>query len=152
MAAVNISTRMPLHKPEKRTPDCLASSKSPSDFLTYQSRPVKKYAQKKHAFTVRSMTIAEERDRAQLNSSNGLVGNAVCLISFPGFDFQWLFFFFWFGCWESWDTLKLSKGENFSLFDKNEIGFVHFVDCLTLVVLFPFWRCFIQSFEGFNMS
>ncbi|PON57093.1 Pyruvate kinase [Parasponia andersonii] len=74
MAALNISTRMSLLKPE-RTPDCLASSKSLSDFLAFQSRPRMKYAQKKHAFTVRSMTIAEERQRGQLNSSNGLVGS-----------------------------------------------------------------------------
>lgn len=74
MAALNISTRMSLLKPE-RTPDCLASSKSLSDFLAFQSRPRMKYAQKKHAFTVRSMTIAEERQRGRLNSSNGLVGS-----------------------------------------------------------------------------
>ncbi|PON43371.1 Pyruvate kinase [Trema orientale] len=74
MAALNISTRMSLLKPE-RTPDCLASSKSLSDFLAFQSRPRIEYAQKKHAFTVRSMTIAEERQRGQLNSSNGLVGS-----------------------------------------------------------------------------
>ncbi|XP_062073698.1 pyruvate kinase isozyme G, chloroplastic isoform X1 [Humulus lupulus] len=74
MAALNISTRMSLLKPE-RTPDFLPSSKRLSDFLAFQSRPRKKRAQKSHAFTVRSMTIAEERYRGQLNSPNGLAGS-----------------------------------------------------------------------------
>ncbi|XP_062104850.1 uncharacterized protein LOC133816300 [Humulus lupulus] len=73
MAALNISTRMSLLKPE-RTPDFLPSSKRLSDFLAFQSRPRKKCAQKSHAFTVRSMTIAKERYRGQLNSPNGLAG------------------------------------------------------------------------------
>ncbi|XP_062102869.1 pyruvate kinase isozyme G, chloroplastic-like [Humulus lupulus] len=74
MAALNISTRMSLLESE-RTPDFLPSSKSLSDFLAFQSRPRKKRAQKSHAFTVRSMTIAKERYRGQLNSPNGLAGS-----------------------------------------------------------------------------
>ncbi|XP_062098702.1 pyruvate kinase isozyme G, chloroplastic-like isoform X2 [Humulus lupulus] len=74
MAALNISTRMSLLKPE-RTPDFLPSSKRLSDFLAFQSRPKKKHAQKNHAFTVRSMTIVEKRYRGQLNSPNGLAGS-----------------------------------------------------------------------------
>ncbi|XP_062097066.1 pyruvate kinase isozyme G, chloroplastic-like isoform X2 [Humulus lupulus] len=74
MAALNISTRMSLLK-LKRTPDFLPSSKSLRHFLGFQSRPRKKRAQKNHAFTVRSMTIAEERYRGHLNSPNGLAGS-----------------------------------------------------------------------------
>ncbi|XP_062094608.1 pyruvate kinase isozyme G, chloroplastic-like [Humulus lupulus] len=74
MAALNTSTRMSLLKPE-RTPDFLPSYKRLSDFLSFQSRPRKKHAQKSHAFTVRSMMIAEERYRGQLNSPNGLAGS-----------------------------------------------------------------------------
>ncbi|XP_062109745.1 pyruvate kinase isozyme G, chloroplastic-like [Humulus lupulus] len=59
----------------ERTPDFLLSSKRLSDFLAFQSRPKKKRAQKSHAFTVRSITIAEERYRGQLNSPNGLAGS-----------------------------------------------------------------------------
>ncbi|KAF3449478.1 hypothetical protein FNV43_RR10206 [Rhamnella rubrinervis] len=74
MATINIptNTRMSLLKSDMAS-DRLASFRSLSDFLAFQSRPRCKCAQKQ-AFTVRSMSITEESQKGQLSSPNGLLG------------------------------------------------------------------------------
>ncbi|KAF4354882.1 hypothetical protein CsatB_004477 [Cannabis sativa] len=78
MATLNISTRMSLLKPT--TPDFLPSSNTLTHFLAFQSRPrnIRPPHNKNHnhaSFTLRSMTIAEEKHKGHLNSSNGPLGN-----------------------------------------------------------------------------
>lgn len=74
-AALNIPARITALKSDRTTSDSLASSKSLTDFLAFQTRSTRSKSSVKHGFSVRSMAIAEERQKSQLNSSNGLLGS-----------------------------------------------------------------------------